>query len=135
MELFYDFNGEEIPAMGDGSGLAEAMLGLDGVRVTGVSEANGEVTIEVETTEPRAWCERCGCRAESQDRMWVDVCDLGLFSFKWGEGSEGRGGRHGGDMAHPVFRAIVPGQRSVELSDQSRSTEVARFAEANSPLR
>ena len=43
--------------MGDGSGLAEAMLGLDGVRVTGVSEADGEVTIEVETTEAFAWCE------------------------------------------------------------------------------
>ena len=42
--------------MGDGSGLAVAMLGLDGVRVTGVCEADGEVTIEVETTEPRAWC-------------------------------------------------------------------------------
>lgn len=39
--------------MVDGSGLAEAMLGLDGVRVTGVSEANREVTIEVETTEPQ----------------------------------------------------------------------------------
>ena len=37
--------------MGDGSGLAEAMLGLDGVRVTDVREADGEVTIEVETTE------------------------------------------------------------------------------------
>lgn len=79
LELFYDFNGEEIPAMGDGSGLAEAMLGLDDVRVTGVSEANGEVTIEVETTESRAWCQRCGCRAESQDRMWVDVRDLECF--------------------------------------------------------
>ncbi len=43
MELFYDFNGEEIHAMGDGSGLPEAILGLDGVRVTGVSEAKGEV--------------------------------------------------------------------------------------------
>jgi hypothetical protein len=31
--LFYDCDDEEIPAMGDGSGLAEAMLGLDGVRV------------------------------------------------------------------------------------------------------
>ena len=44
--------------MGDGSGLAEAMLGLVGVRVTGVREADGEVTIEVETTGPRAWCRR-----------------------------------------------------------------------------
>ncbi len=65
--------------MGDGSGLAEAMLGLDGVRVTDVREADGEVTIEVETTEAFAWCERCGCRAESQDRMWVDVRDLECF--------------------------------------------------------
>jgi len=79
LELFYDFNGEEIPAMGDGSGLAEAMLGLDGVRVTDVREADGEVTIEVETTEARAWCQRCGCRAESQDRMWVDVRVLECF--------------------------------------------------------
>ena len=65
--------------MVDGSGLAEAMLGLDGVRVADVSETDGEVTIEVETTGPRAWCERCGCRAESQDRMWVDVRDLECF--------------------------------------------------------
>ena len=38
-----------------------------------------EVTIEIETTEAFAWCERCGCRAESQDRMWVDVRDLECF--------------------------------------------------------
>lgn len=65
--------------MGDGSGLAEAMLGLDGVRVIDVVEADGEVTIEVETTDTTVWCERCGCRAESQDRMWVDVRDLECF--------------------------------------------------------
>ena len=47
---------DETPAMGDGSGLAEAMLGLDGVRVTSVIDGDAEVTIEVETTEPRAWC-------------------------------------------------------------------------------
>lgn len=40
---------------------------------------HGEVTIEVETTEPRAWCKRCGCRAESEDRMWVEVRDLECF--------------------------------------------------------
>jgi transposase len=79
LELFYDVDGEEIPAMGDGSGLTEAMLGFDGVRVTNVCETDGEVTIEVETTEQRAWCSRCGCRAESQDRMWVDVRDLECF--------------------------------------------------------
>lgn len=76
MELFDDFNCEEIPAMVDGIGLAEAMLGLAGVRVTDVCEADVEVMIEVETTEPRAWRERCGCRAEAQDRTWVDVRDL-----------------------------------------------------------
>ena len=65
--------------MVDGSGLAEAMLGLAGVRVTDVVEADGEVTIEVETTESQAWCERCGCRAESQDRVWVDVRGLECF--------------------------------------------------------
>ena len=79
MRLFYDCDDEEIPAMVDGSGLAEAMLGLHGVRVTRVFEAGGEVTIEVETCELRAWCERCGCRAESQDRMWVDARDLECF--------------------------------------------------------
>ena len=79
LRLFNDCDDEEIPAMGDGSGLAEAMLGFDGVRVIDVSEADGEVTIEVETTELRAWCRRCGCRAESQDRMWVDVRDLECF--------------------------------------------------------
>lgn len=42
--------------MVDGSGLAEAMLGRDGVRVMGECEADGEVTIEVETIESRAWC-------------------------------------------------------------------------------
>lgn len=44
-----------------------------------VCETDGEVTIEVETTEQCAWCSRCGCRVESQDRMWVDVSDLECF--------------------------------------------------------
>ncbi len=78
-ELFYDFNGEEIPARGDGSGFDEAMLGLDVVRVTDVREADCEVTIEAETTAAQAWIQRCGCGAESQDRMWDDVGDLECF--------------------------------------------------------
>jgi hypothetical protein len=36
--------------MGDGNGLAEAMLGLDGFRVLEVTETAGELTITVETT-------------------------------------------------------------------------------------
>lgn len=65
--------------MGDGSGLAELMLGLDGVRVIDVVESDGEVTIMVETVTAFAWCVGCGCRAESQDRRWVDVRDLECF--------------------------------------------------------
>ena len=65
--------------MVDGSGLAEAMLGLPSVRVTSVAEADDELVVEIETTEARAWCRRCGVRAESQDRMWVDVRDLECF--------------------------------------------------------
>ena len=42
LELFYDFDGEEIATMANGSGLAEAMLGL-GVRLTGGSEVKDEV--------------------------------------------------------------------------------------------
>lgn len=59
--------------MGDGSPLAEAMLGLDGVRVTDVREADGE------TAEARARCHRCGCRAEAKYRIWVDVRKLECF--------------------------------------------------------
>jgi transposase len=65
--------------MEDGNGLAEAMLGLDGVHVTHETEADCEVTIEVETTDGFPWCERRGCRAESQDPMWVDIRDLECF--------------------------------------------------------
>jgi hypothetical protein len=46
------------------------------MRVTDVFEADGEVTIEVETTKPRAQCRGCGCLAKSQDRMWLDLRDL-----------------------------------------------------------
>jgi transposase len=65
--------------MGDGSGLAEALLGLDGFRVLEVSESPDELTIWIETTVEVIGCGSCGTRAESQDRMAVEVRDLACF--------------------------------------------------------
>ncbi|MBA2495825.1 MAG: ISL3 family transposase [Acidimicrobiia bacterium] len=65
--------------MGDGTGLAEAMLGLDGFRVLTVSETAEEVTITVETIGGVVGCGRCGTRAESQDRVAVAIRDLACF--------------------------------------------------------
>jgi transposase len=63
----------------DGTGLAEALLGLDGFRVLGVSETSEELVIKVETTAVLAGCSGCGTRAESQDRVSVAVRDLPCF--------------------------------------------------------
>ena len=60
----------------DGIGLAEALLGLDGFQVLKVSETPDEVVIDVETTVELMGCSRCGTRAESQDRMTVEIRDL-----------------------------------------------------------
>ena len=65
--------------MSDGIGLAEALLGLDGFRVLEVSETPDEVTITIETTVEVVGCGRCGVRAESQDRVRVEVRDLACF--------------------------------------------------------
>ena len=65
--------------MSDGTGLAEAMLGLDGFRVLAVTNAGAEVVIDVETTATRAGCAQCGTRAEAQDRMVVEIRDLACF--------------------------------------------------------
>ncbi len=65
--------------MSDGTGLVEALLGLDGFRVVAVTETDAEVVIDVETTVEVAGCGACGSRAESQDRMPVAVRDLGCF--------------------------------------------------------
>jgi transposase len=70
---------EETPAMGDGSGLAEALLGLDGFRVLEVTETPDELTISIETTVEVVGCGSCGTRAESQDRLAVEVRDLACF--------------------------------------------------------
>jgi transposase len=63
----------------DGTGLAEALLGLDGFRVLAVTETPAEVIIEIETTVDRVGCGGCGVRAEAQDRMPVEVRDLPCF--------------------------------------------------------
>ena len=62
--------------MDDAIGLAEAMLGLDGLRVLDVVENPAEVVVTVETTADVAGCPTCGVRAEAQDRLRVDVRDL-----------------------------------------------------------
>jgi transposase len=63
----------------DGIGLAEAMLGLSGVRVLEVREDDVELVVTVESTATRAFCQRCGTLAEAQDRMPVEVRDLPCF--------------------------------------------------------
>jgi transposase len=65
--------------MHDGTGLAEALLGLAGFRVLAVTETPAEVVIEIETTAAVVGCPGCGVRAEAQDRMAVDIRDLPCF--------------------------------------------------------
>ncbi len=65
--------------MSDRTGLAEALLGLDGFRVLEVIESVDEVVIWIETEAELVGCERCGVRAEAQDRMPVDIRDLACF--------------------------------------------------------
>jgi hypothetical protein len=65
--------------MGDGTGLAEAILGLDGFRVLAVDESSSEVVITIETVASVVGCRSCGVLAEIHDRLRVDVRDLPCF--------------------------------------------------------
>ena len=65
--------------MSDGTGLAEALLGLDGFRVLEVSETDTEVVIDIESTADVVGCAHCGTRAEAQDRMAIEIRDLACF--------------------------------------------------------
>jgi len=65
--------------MSDATGLAEALLGLDGFIVLEVHETAVEVIIFVETTVVFVGCPTCGTRAESKDRMRVEIRDLPCF--------------------------------------------------------
>jgi len=65
--------------MGDGTGLAEALLGLDGFRVLEVTETREEVVVGIETMATVVGCGSCGTRAEAQDRVEVAIRDLPCF--------------------------------------------------------
>ncbi len=63
----------------DGTGLAEALLGLTGFRILAVAEGPDELVVTVETTADLVGCTSCGVRAQAQDRMSVAVRDLSCF--------------------------------------------------------
>ncbi len=65
--------------MDDATGLAEALLGLNGFRVLAVEETPSEVVVMVETTADFVGCPTCGVRAEAKDRVRVDIRDLPCF--------------------------------------------------------
>src|SRR5271169_3289790 len=65
--------------MDDATGLADALLGLDGFRVLSVDETPSEVIVTVETTADYVGCLNCGVRAEAKDRVRVDIRDLPCF--------------------------------------------------------
>ena len=65
--------------MSDGTGLAEALLGLPGFRVLEVFEGSEEVVVPIESIVDRVFCMKCGVRAEAHDRMPVEIRDLPCF--------------------------------------------------------
>ncbi len=65
--------------MGDGTGLAEALLGLDGFRVLEVAETPDEVVVDIETTTDSVGCGECGTRAVAHERRSVAIRDLSCF--------------------------------------------------------
>lgn len=65
--------------MSDGTGVAEALLGLPGFRVLEVVETTAELVVRVETTATLMGCAGCGTRAEVHDRVEVAIRDLPCF--------------------------------------------------------
>ena len=65
--------------MDNGTGLAEALLGLEGFRVLAVSETADELVIRIETASEQTGCNGCGTRAVAHERMSVDIRDLACF--------------------------------------------------------
>ena len=62
--------------MGDRSGDASALLGVDGFVVLSQTEEDGELWVLVETTADVAGCPSCGVRATGHGRSVVQVRDL-----------------------------------------------------------
>jgi transposase len=63
----------------DGTGLAEALLGLPGFRVLEVSETVEELVIVVETIVEVEGCCACGSRAAAHERRPTAIRDLACF--------------------------------------------------------
>jgi transposase len=63
----------------DGIGLAEALLGLDGLRVLEVMENADELVVVVETVVEFTGCAACGSRAMAHERKVIEVRDLACF--------------------------------------------------------
>ncbi len=100
--------------MEDGSGLAEALLGLDGLVVAAVTEGADEVVVTVETTARIVGCPGCGTRAEAQDRMPVRHARSQLL---WAPGAPGVDQaavalRRGGLRGQALDRALRPRRRA-----------------------
>jgi transposase len=65
--------------MEDGTGHAEKMLGLAGVRILDVEERPGELVVTAETTKRVGYCPSCRKRAKPHDRTEVQLRDLHCF--------------------------------------------------------
>jgi len=65
--------------MEDGTGHAEKMLGLEGVRVLCVEERPGELVVTAETTRRVVTCPSCRKRAKPHDRTDIQLRDLHCF--------------------------------------------------------
>ena len=65
--------------MDDATGLAEALLGLNGFQVLAVEETPSKLIVMVETTADFVGCPTCGVHAEAKDRVRVDIRDLPCF--------------------------------------------------------
>ena len=65
--------------MSDGTGLAEALLGLDGFRVLEVAEGPDEVVVSIETTATVVGCSACGTKALPHERRVSEIRDLACF--------------------------------------------------------